>query len=50
VNLRYSSAADSSHLTGRKRKIVRGLLCRPCNVGLGFVRDDTKRMRRAIDM
>jgi hypothetical protein len=35
--------------TDHKGKIVRGLLCHPCNVGLGFFRDDTKRMRRAID-
>ena len=30
---------------GRK---VRGLLCSPCNCGLGFFRDDPKRMRKAI--
>lgn len=36
---------DHDHVTGA----IRGLLCRPCNVALGLMRDDVDRMRRAID-
>lgn len=36
---------DHCHETG----IVRGLLCNPCNTGIGLFKEDTKAMKSAID-
>jgi hypothetical protein len=36
---------DHDHKTGQ----IRGFLCRPCNLGLGFLRDSPERLARALD-
>lgn len=32
-----------------KTKVVRGLLCSPCNTGIGHLKDDVARLQSAID-
>lgn len=41
-------AVDHDHKLGSGRQAVRGLLCRPCNNGLGMARDDPMYFVRAI--
>lgn len=36
---------DHDHETGR----IRGLLCRPCNAGLGLLGDQDTRVQLALD-
>lgn len=42
---RNNLAVDHDHVTGR----VRMLLCDPCNLGIGSLRDDPELLRRAAD-
>lgn len=36
---------DHDHVTD----VVRGLLCDPCNRGIGFLRDDVENLERAVE-
>lgn len=42
---RTATAIDHDHRTG----LIRGILCRSCNVALGFMRDDPALLTRAIE-
>jgi hypothetical protein len=42
---RKALGVDHDHLTG----VVRGLLCRSCNLAIGLLRDDPALLRAALD-
>ena len=45
VQNKKALAVDHCHKTGK----LRGLLCTPCNLGLGMFRDDTRLLKNAIN-
>lgn len=46
---RTALAVDETHIDhNHSSGAVRGLLCQPCNVGIGFLRDDVQSLTRAI--
>lgn len=45
IGLKKEVHLDHSHVNGK----IRGILCRDCNVGLGFFKDDTSKLENAIE-
>jgi len=45
----FTKTPDVDHIHGTNPVIVRGLLCRPCNRGLGLFRDSLSRLEMAVE-